>query len=68
MNAALRTTLLKEPRPSDAGDVRVAMESPGWRLIWIRQGRIEERFGPIFLHVSQAAEAAQELRLAHGLV
>jgi hypothetical protein len=67
MNAALRTTLLRETRPADAGDVRVTMEGPGWRLCWIKQGRIEEPFGPIWLHLSQAHQAAVELRMAHNL-
>lgn len=67
MNAALRTTILREPRPADAGDVRLVMEAPGWRCAWIRNGREEEPFGPIFLHVAQAAEAAREVRQAHGL-
>jgi hypothetical protein len=68
MNAALRSTILREPRPSDAGDVRVTMKPPGWSLVWIRNGREEEPFGPVFLHVAQAAEAAREVRRAHGLV
>lgn len=67
MNAQLRTTILREPRPADAHDVKVALELPGWRMIWIRQGKVEEPFGPIFLHAHQAAEAAREVRLAHGL-
>ena len=68
MNAQLRTTILREPRPAEAHDVRLVMESPGWRCAWqLDGGRSHESFGPIFLHVAQAAEAAREVRLAHGL-
>lgn len=68
MNADLRTTLLREPRPGDANDVRVGMDGGGWRLAWQRDGgRRPELFGPIFVHVSHAAAAAREVRQAHGL-
>jgi len=68
VNAQLRTTLLREPRPAEANDVRLAMEPPGWRLAWqLEGGRRQEPLGPIFMRVSDAHQAAVELRMAHGL-
>ena len=67
VNAQLRSELLTVPWPAEARDVRVTLGDRGWTCVWIKDGRTSEPFGPIFLHVSQAAEAAREVRLAHGL-
>lgn len=69
MNAQLRSSLLLEPRPSDADwcGVTLAPDSRGWQVSWLRQGRIEQPFGPTFLHVGEAAAAAHLLRQAHLL-
>jgi hypothetical protein len=69
MNAQVRSELLQEPRPADADWCGVVFGpgDRGWRLSWLRQGRIEQPFGPVFLHVSEAAAAAHLLRQAHLL-
>lgn len=69
MNATLRSTLLHEPRPSDADwcGVVFGRGDRGWQLSWLRQGRIEQPFGPRFMHVAEAAAAAKLLRQAHLL-
>jgi len=67
LNAQVRTSLLLEPRPSDADDVRVDRDGLVWRCCWIRDGRIAVRFGPGFMHVAEAAEAARLVREGHGL-
>lgn len=66
--AQMHAELLREPRPVEANDVRCDMEAPGWRLAWqLDGGRRQEKFGPVFLHLSQAHAAAVILREAHGL-
>lgn len=67
MNAQVRSSLLTEPRPADADDVRVDLVGGAWSLVWIRSGRLAEPFGPAFPHVGEAAAAARLVREAHGL-
>ena len=67
MNAAIRTDLLLEPRPSDADWVGVDLTEKGWRLAWLRGGKLKQPFGPAFPHINQAAEAARFVRASHGL-
>jgi len=67
MNAQLRHTLLLEPRPVDATDVRVTLTERGWSLCWLRDGRSAEAFGPAFASVPEAARAAMVVRTSHGL-
>jgi len=64
MNAQTRSSLLREPRPSDADDVRITLEGAAWRCVWLRDGRRAEPFGPGFAHVAEAAAAAHMVREA----
>lgn len=67
MNADVRSSLLTEPRPSDARDVRVTLDGRAWRCCWVLHGLTSVPFGPGFLHVAEAATAARLVREAHGL-
>ncbi len=67
MNAAIRSELLTEPRPVDARDARIWLTDRGWSVVWIRDGRVKEPFGPTFPFAIQAAAAARIVREAHGL-
>ncbi len=68
MNAQLRSSLLTEPRPSDADDVCVTRERDGWwRIAWWRAGLTPEPFGPPFASATEACAASLDVRTAHGL-
>ena len=67
MNASLRSSLILEPRPSDASWCGVTLDGDGWRVSWLREGRVEQPFGPVFVSAGQAAEAARYIRASHGL-
>jgi hypothetical protein len=67
MNAQLRSTLVTEPRPADADDVRVGLVGRRWFTCWILDGRKSVPFGPGFDHVAEASAAARLVREAHGL-